>query len=202
MDYDFAYSWECQSIPIDELIFFRAVGIPPTSFCLSGWTQRRSFLLGFIQWGHLYVQCFSGCVYMLTEARIPHSTCYQLAHHWMVKFAWGIPAKFRSKSWSQDFCQSNDQFGMLTSKLGLTGKLGMMCFFPTAMWVPGSKSITWPKNTADSAVFEVFINQIIGDLSHCDVIDWCFATGTQSENVGLKNQYSAIIHGHYVYIYI
>ena len=113
--------------------------------------------------------------YMLIEARIPHSTCYQLAHHWMVKFAWGIPAKFRSKPWSQDFCQSSDQFGMLTSKLGLTGKLVMMCFFLTAMWVPGSKFITWPKSTADSAGFEVFINQIIGDLSHCDVIDWCFA---------------------------
>jgi hypothetical protein len=31
MDYDLPFSWECHVIPTDELIFFRGVGIPPTS---------------------------------------------------------------------------------------------------------------------------------------------------------------------------
>jgi hypothetical protein len=32
--YDFPSSWEWKIIPTDEFIFFRGVGIPPTSMCI------------------------------------------------------------------------------------------------------------------------------------------------------------------------
>ena len=69
------------------------------------------------------------CLYVDRSQDTPFhllSTCPPLN---VVKFAWGIPAKFRSKPWSQDFCQSNDQFGMLTSKLGLTANWEWCVFF-------------------------------------------------------------------------
>ena len=50
MDYDLPFSWECHVIPTDELIFFRGVGIPPTSLGFGIFMQQYWLPFKKVRW--------------------------------------------------------------------------------------------------------------------------------------------------------